>query len=421
MNKSDVIVGLDIGNTKVSALVCEVGASDNLEVIGIGTSPSVGLRKGVITDIEAACDCICEAISRAENMSGCSIGSVTVGMAGTQIVSMNSRGVIAVARPDREITNDDVERVLEAAKVIAIPPDREIIHVLPKEFIIDGCRGIRRPVGMCGIRLEVETHIITGSATSIQNVKKSVLNSDLDIEQTILQPLASSEAVLTIEEKEQGVLMVDIGGGTTDVSIFSEGSILHTAIIPIGGALITNDIALVMRIPIPIAEELKIADGCAITSMVPEGQMCGAVPSDPSGMYTNVNRQEMCSVIEARVLEIISHIKGEMEKAGIEGHLPAGVVITGGTALLPGIAQIIQDEMDMPVRLGIPYGVYGMSNIISSPEFSTVVGLVKLAWADVRSASRGGGGTQRQPRAKSERKPSIFAGIKDIFKDMFSP
>jgi len=418
LNKSDVIVGLDIGNTKISALVCDIGTNDNLEVIGIGTSPSVGLRKGIITDIEAARDCICEAILRAENMSGCSIGSVTVGMAGSQIMSMNSRGVIAVARPDREITSDDVERVLDAAKVIAIPPDREIVHVLPKEFVIDGCRGIRRPTGMCGIKLEVETHIITGSATSIQNVKKSVLKSNLDIEQTILQPLASSEAVVTIEEKEQGVMVVDIGGGTTSVSIFSEGSILHTAIIPIGGSLITSDIALVLRIPIPVAEELKIEDGCAIASMVPEGQLCGAVPSDPSGIYSNISRKELCYVIEARVLEIISQIKKELEKAGIDEHLPAGVVITGGTSLLPGIEYLIQEELQMPVRPGIPYGVYGMSNIISSPEFSSVVGLVKLAWAEMKAANRAA--NPRQPRVRTERRKSMFSGVRDIFKDMFS-
>ena len=420
MNReNDVIVGLDIGSSKIAVLVCEVGENKTLEAIGIGTSPSIGLRRGMITDIDSAAQSISDAILRAENMSGCSIGAATVSLAGANIQAANSKGVIAVTRQDREITKEDVERVLDAAKVIAIPPDREIIHVLPKEFVIDGCRGIRRPVGMSGIRLEVETHIVTGAATSIQNVRKSVSKAGIDIEQMLLQPLASAEAVLNQDEKEQGVVLIDMGSGTTNLAVFSEGSVVHTAVIPIGGSHITNDIAVVMRVPLPIAEELKIGEGVAISSLVQEGSICEFVPSDMGRLYRNLDKNQLAAVIQARLEEIFSHVAAELDKIDTDCNMPASIVLTGGTSGLNSISDLASDYLDLPVRIGTINGIYGMSSIVSSPEFSTVVGLCKVAYADSKYQDKPSGNSNQQKNKAAKGKKQAFGGIRDLFRDMF--
>ncbi|MCR4425737.1 MAG: cell division protein FtsA [Firmicutes bacterium] len=412
MSKRDITVGLDIGTTKICALICERGDSGEPEVIGVGTSVSAGLRRGVVVDIDAAAAAVSDAVARAENMSGCAVVSVTASLSGAHVSSMGSRGVVAVARPDREITSDDVARVLEAARVVAIPPDREVVHVLPKEFIIDGCRGIKKPVGMSGIRLEVDTHIITGSATSIQNVKKSSARAGLEIDHLVLQPVASAEAVLTPSEKELGVLLMDVGGGTTDIAVFVEGSPWHTSVIPVGGKHITNDIALVLRLPVPAAETLKVKRGCALASMVREEEMCGHISGEADIGTAAVPRRELCSIIEARVTQIMEMVRAEVERAGLMGQLPSGVVVTGGAAAMPGFVEAAQQALRLPARLGIPTGVSGLADVVSSPAHAAAVGLVKYSWEE--SAGRG-------HAPASRRQAGFMTGVRQWFRDIFSP
>ncbi len=403
MGKKEIKAGLDIGSSKICVIICEQRDDLSLDVVGIGVSPSAGLRRGVIVDIDSAAAAISDAAARAENMSGCALVSAVASVSGAHAASAYSKGIVAVGRPDREIGQDDVERVLDASKVVAIPPDREVIHVLPREFVIDGCRGIRRPVGMSGIRLEVETCIITGSSTSIQNVRRAAARIGLEIDQLVLQPIAAAEAVLTDSEKDLGALMIDIGGATTDVAFYVDGTLQHTAVIPVGGSHITNDIALVLRLPVGYAEELKVKYGAARADMVEPDEMCG---NDSA-----VSRYKLCQIIEARVYEIMEMVKAEVDAQGFDKQLPAGIVVTGAASLMRGVVEAAQDVLKLPSRLGVPTGVSSMADVVASPAYATALGLVKYAWG--QSAGGSASGSRR-------RSGGFAASVCEWFREIFS-
>ncbi|MDD5712670.1 MAG: cell division protein FtsA [Smithellaceae bacterium] len=370
--KGNVIVGLDIGTTKTCAVVGEI-TEGGLDIIGIGSHPSEGLRKGVVINIDSTVESIRKAVEEAEHMSGCEIGSAYAGIAGGHIKSQNSLGIVAVK--GREVDEDDVARAVEAAKAVAIPQDREIIHSLPQTFIVDDQDGVRDPVGMSGVRLEAKVHIITGASASIQNIVKSVNRVGLDINEIVLEQLAASEAVLSPDEKDLGVVLLDIGGGTTDIAVFSEGSIRHAAVIPVGGNYITSDIATGLRTPALEAEKIKMKYGCAFSQMIPKEEAI-EVPSVGGREPREVSRQILGRIIEARVDEILNLAYKEIIKGGSEDIPPAGVVLTGGTAIMDGIAELAEQVFTAPVRRGRPMGVGGIKDVINSPLYATGVGLV---------------------------------------------
>ncbi len=367
------VVGLDIGTTKICALV-GVPGPEGVDVIGFGTYPSHGLRKGVVVNIEATVDSIKRAVAEAELMAGCEIQSAFVGIAGGHIKGMNSHGVVALK--SREVTEDDIRRVIDAAKAVAIPMDREVIHILPQEFIVDGQDGIKDPRGMSGVRLEVKVHIVTGAVTSAQNLIKCVNKAGLTVDDIVLQQLASSEAVLSPEEKELGVALVDIGGGTTDLAIFHRGSIKHTAVISLAGDHITGDIAIGLRTPIEEAEKLKLKHGCALTSMASAEEMVEVAPVGEGQRPRVVSRQILAEIIEPRVEEILGLVEEEIERAGFRRLIPSGVVLTGGTALMEGMVELATQIFDLPVRRGYPKGIGGLVDIVRTPQYATAVGLV---------------------------------------------
>jgi cell division protein FtsA len=368
-------VGLDIGTTKISCIIADMNGSGELRVVGIGNAPSEGLRRGVVVDLEKTVNSIHRAVEEAERMAGVPVRGVHAGIAGDHIRSINSRGVIAVSRKDNEIGEADVERVVEAAKAIAIPMDREIIHVIPQEFIVDDQDGIKDPVGMSGVRLEAEVHIITGAVTSAKNICRSIQRAGLKVFDLVLEPLASSHAVLGDDERDLGVVLLDIGGGTTDVAVFFEGSIRHTAIVPFGGANVTNDIAIGLRTPIDKAEHIKIQHGCALASLVSSED---TVPVSGVGGRADrhISRHVLASMIEPRMEEIFSLANKEVKKNHFAELLGGGVVLTGGTSLMPGVLELAEQVFEMPVRLGIPQGLGGLSANVADPRFSTGVGLV---------------------------------------------
>jgi cell division protein FtsA len=374
-----ILAGLDIGTTKICVIVAEVDETNQVNIVGVGTVPSEGLRRGIVINLEKTVHSISRAVEKAERMAGVEIKSVYAGIAGDHIRSINSRGVIAVSRKDNEIGPADVARVVDAAKAVAIPADREIIHVIPQEFIVDDQDGIKDPIGMSGIRLEAEIHIITGAVTSAKNICKSIERSGLRVEDLVLEPLASSHAVLGPDERDLGVVLIDIGGGTTDVAVFYEGSIRHTAIIGFGGTSITNDIAIGLRTPIDKAEELKIKHGCALSSMVSEDEkiLVAGVGGRPT---RELSRYVLSSMIEPRLEEICQLALKEVRKNHFADMLSAGVVITGGTALMHGVTELAEQVFEMPVRIGIPTGVSGLVDSVSDPKFSTGVGLILHAF-----------------------------------------
>ncbi len=372
MAKRKVIVGLDIGTTKVCTIIGEL-TGNGIEIIGIGSQTSEGLRKGVVVNIDSTIESIRKAIEEAEIMSGCRIKSVCAGIAGGHIKSFNSYGIVAVK--GSEVEETDVKRAIEAAKAIAMPLDREILHIIPQYYIVDDQDGVKDPIGMSGVRLEVKVHIITGAVTSIQNIVKSVNGVGLEVDDIVLEPLAASEAVLGTDEKELGVALVDIGGGTTDIAVYSEGSIKHTAVLPLGGSYLTNDIAVGLRTPVTEAEKVKIKYGCAFTSLIPQDEMI-EVPSVGGREPRRVSRQVLGGIIEPRMDEILNLVCREIVKSGYEERLAAGVVLTGGTALLQGVTQLSEQIFNMPVRVGTPLGVGGVSDIINSPMYATGVGLI---------------------------------------------
>ena len=373
----DILVGLDVGTTKICTIVAEVVDGKRIDIIGIGTHPSEGLKKGMVVNIESTVNSIKRSIEEAELMAGVDIGSVYTGIAGGHIQGLNSRGVIAVK--DQEVSRSDIERVLEAAKTQAIPQDREILHVLPQEYIVDSQDGIKVPLGMSGVRLEVLVHIITGAVTAAQNIEKSIRQAGLEMAEMILQPLASSEAILTPEEKELGVAVVDIGGGTTDIATFVDGGIRHTAVLPIGGTHFTNDIAIGLRTPRAEAEKIKIRFGCASTDLVKEKEKI-QVPSVGGRPPRQLSRQILAEIIEPRAEEIFSLVAQEIEKMGDEDRIASGVVITGGSSSLSGIIEAGERVLGLPVRIGTPAGIGGLVDVVNAPSFSTGVGLTLYAF-----------------------------------------
>jgi cell division protein FtsA len=370
--KENVVVGLDIGTTKTCTIVGEVKES-GLDIIGVGSHPSEGLRKGVVVNIENTVESIKRAAEEAERISGCEIRSVYVGIAGGHIRGQNSLGIVAVK--GREVNEDDVERAIDAAKAIAIPIDRQILHTLPQYYVVDEQDGIRDPVGMSGVRLEAKVHIVTGAVTSIQNVVKSVNRVGLDINEIVLEQIAYSEAVLSDDEKDLGVALIDIGGGTTDIAIFSEGSIKHTAILPVGGNYVTSDIATGLRTPMAEAEKIKIRYGCAYLPMIPKDEAI-EVPSVGGREPREVSRQILGRIIEPRMEEILMMAYKEITKSGCEDILAAGVVLTGGTSILEGVPELAEQIFNMPVRRGCPIGIGGLTDVVNSPLYATGVGLV---------------------------------------------
>ncbi|MCK5553063.1 MAG: cell division protein FtsA [Deltaproteobacteria bacterium] len=367
-----LLVGLDIGTTKICAIVGEV-QNGLVNIIGIGSNPSRGLRKGVVVNIEGTVQSIRKAIEEAELMAGCQIDSVFAGIAGGHIRGINSHGVIAVK--NREIVDNDIKRVIDAASAIAIPMDREVIHVLPQEYIVDDQDGIRDPIGMCGVRLEGKVHIVTGAVTSAQNIIRCANRAGLNVNDIVLEQLGCSEAVLSSEEKELGAGVVDIGGGTTDLVIFSNGSIKHTSVLSLAGNHITSDISLGLRTPAEEAEKLKKRYGCALVSMVKKEEMI-EVPSVGGRKPRTLSRQTLAEIIEPRVEEILTLVQAEIVRSGYANLIGSGIVLTGGTAIMEGMPEIAEQVFDLPVRRGYPVGISGLADLVNSPIFATGVGLV---------------------------------------------
>jgi cell division protein FtsA len=376
----NLIVGLDIGTTKICCIVGNM-TEEGLEVVGIGTSPSKGLRKGVVINIESTVAAIQKAIREAELMAGCEIKSVFAGIAGGHIKGLNSQGVIAIK--NREVTSEDLQRVIDAAKAIAIPMDREVMHILPQEFIIDDQDGIREPLGMSGVRLEAKVHIVTGAVASAQNIIKSCNRAGADVADIVLEQLASSEAVLSSDEKELGVALVDIGGGTSDIAIFSEGAIKHTSVLSIGGDHLTNDIAVGLRTPMAEAEKIKQSYGCCLTSMVGKDETI-EVPSVGGREARILSRQLLAEILEPRVEEIFSLVNREIIKSGYGDLIASGVVITGGSAILPGMPELAEQVFNLPVRRGNPLDIGGLTDVVNSPIYATGVGLVKYGSQNIK-------------------------------------
>ncbi|MDP3425882.1 MAG: cell division protein FtsA [Humidesulfovibrio sp.] len=387
MAKSDIIVGLDIGTTKICAVVGEAKDDGVVDIIGIGTSPSTGLRRGVVVNIEQTVQSIKKALEEAELMAGCEIHSVYAGIAGSHIKGFNSHGVIAVK--GGEVTQKDVDRVIEAAKAVAIPLDREVIHTLPQEFIVDDQRGIADPLGMAGVRLEVKVHIVTGAVTSAQNIVRSCHRSGLDVADIVLESLASSKAVLSAEEREIGVCLVDLGGGTTDIAIFSKDSIKHTAVLALGGNNLTNDIAFGLRTPMVAAEKIKIDHGCALAELVKVDEGI-EVPSVGGRDSRAMSKRVLAEICEPRCEEILALVDQELIKSGYKNQIAAGVVLTGGTSLIHGMQDLAEQVFDLPVRIGYPEYVGGLHDMVNNPKYATAVGLL-LYGAENRVVKSGGG------------------------------
>ena len=372
LKQDEIIVGLDIGTTKIAAIVGEV-TEDGIDIIGVGTAPSKGLRKGVVVNIDATVQSIQKAILEAENMAGCEISTVYAGISGGHIRGLNSHGVVAVK--DKEIRDHDIARVIEAAKAMAIPMDREVLHVLPQQYIIDDQDGIRDPLGMAGVRLEAKVHIVTTAVTSAQNVVKCANRCGLQVADIVLEPMASAEAVIEDDEKELGVALVDIGGGTADIAVFVDGAIVHTAVLPLGGSHITNDIAVGLRTPLESAEKIKKKYGCALPSMI-EGNDRMEVPSVGGREPRVLSRRVLVSIVEPRVEEIFEHIRVEIQRSGFYNALAAGVVLTGGVISMDGVPELAEDVLGIPARRGFPRGVGGLIDVVRAPDYSTGVGLV---------------------------------------------
>src|SRR3989338_2754354 len=380
--KAELIVGLDIGTTKICAIVGEI-ADNGINIVGVGTSPSHGLRKGVVINIESTVESIRKAIEEAELTAGCEISSIYCCIAGGHIKGFNSHGIVAVK--DKEVKKADIQRVVDAAKAVAIPLDREVIHIIPQEYIIDDQDGIKEPLGMSGVRLEAKVHIVTAAVSSAQNIIKCANRAGLNVVDIVLQQLASSEAVLSPDERDLGVAMVDIGGGTTDIAVFSEGSIVHTAVLSLGGNHLTNDIAVGLRTPTAEAEIIKCKYGCALSSLVDSAETI-EVPSVGGRKPRVVSRKVLTEIIEPRVEEIFALIQREIVKSGYEDLLASGIVITGGSTLLEGMPELAEYIFDLPVKRGVPHGIGGLTDVVNSPIYSTGVGLALYGAKNQRSA-----------------------------------
>ncbi|MGI9323263.1 MAG: cell division protein FtsA [Pseudomonadales bacterium] len=371
---SRMIVGLDIGTSKVVAIVAEIGEGGMVEIVGLGSHPSRGLKKGVVVNIESTVQSIQRAVEEAELMAGCQVHSVYVGMAGSHIRSLNSHGIVAIR--DKEVFQPDVDRVIDAAQAVAIPADQKILHILPQEFVIDMQEGIKEPLGMSGVRLEAKVHLVTCAVNAAQNIEKCIRRCGLEVEEIILEQLASGYAVLTDDEKELGVCLVDIGGGTADIAVFTEGAIRHTAVIPIAGDQVTNDIAMALRTPTKDAEEIKIKYACALASLAGENETI-KVPSAGDRADRELSRQALAEVVEPRYDELFTLIQAELRRSGCEKLIAAGIVLTGGTAKMEGAVDLAEEIFHAPVSLGKPQNVMGLADIVRNPIYSTAVGLLQ--------------------------------------------
>lgn len=413
MSKKDFVVGLDIGTTKICCIVGEIVdnaslAGPSIDIIGIGSAPSTGLRKGVVINIDATVENISKAVEEAELMAGVEISTVYTGIAGGHIKSFNSSGIVAVK--DREINEQDVARVIDAAKAVAIPLDREVIHIIPQEYQIDEQEGIRDPIGMTGIRLEAKVHIVTGAVSSAQNLIKCANRAGLNVAEICLEPIASAEAVLCEDEKDLGVVLIDIGGGTSDIAIFKEGAIVHTSVLALGGNHITNDVALGLRTPQPEAERIKVAHGCALSSLVMADDMI-EVPGVGGRKSRMVSRKLLAEIIEPRVEEMFSLIHREVMKSGYQDLLSGGVVITGGATLLEGMPEIAEMVFEMPVKRGVPQGIGGLRDVVNSPKYATAVGLLKYGSRNRQKSKF----TIREKNIYDKVRGSMRTWIKDLF------
>ena len=369
----NMIVGLDIGTSKVVAIVGQSSADGTMEIVGIGSQPSRGMKKGVVVDIEATVRSIQRAVEEAELMAGCHIHTVYAGIAGSHVRSLNSHGIVAIR--DREVAQADIDRVIDAAQAVAIPADQKTLHVLPQEYVVDNQEGVREPIGMSGVRLEAKVHLVTCAVNAAQNIEKCVRRCNLEVDDIILEQLASAHAVLTEDERELGVCIVDIGGGTTDIAIFTEGAIRHTANIPIAGDQVTNDIAMALRTPKQHADEIKIKYACALT------QLAGAdetikVPSVGDRPPRTLSRQNLAEVVEPRYDELFTLIQAELRRSGFEDLIPGGIVLTGGSSKIEGAVDLAEEIFHMPVRLGSPQGISGLTDVVRNPIYSTAVGLL---------------------------------------------
>ena len=368
-----MIVGLDIGTSKVVALVGEVGEDGTIEIVGIGTHPSRGLKKGVVVNIESTVQSIQRAIEEAQLMAGCRIHSAFVGVAGNHIRSLNSHGIVAIR--DREVSSADLERVLDAAQAVAIPADQRVLHTLPQDYVIDNQEGVREPLGMSGVRLEAKVHVVTCAVNAAQNIEKCVRRCGLEVDDIILEQLASAYSVLTDDEKELGVCLVDIGGGTTDIAIFTEGAIRHTAVIPIAGDQVTNDIAVAFRTPTQSAEDIKIKHACCLKYLTrPDERIDVASVGDRAAR--SFSRYDLAEVVEPRYAEFFEFAQKELQRSGFENLIAAGAVLTGGSARMEGVAELAEDVFHMPVRVGLPHDVTGLQELVRNPAYSTAVGLL---------------------------------------------
>jgi cell division protein FtsA len=368
-----MIVGLDIGTSKVVAIVAEISPEGEVEIIGIGSHPSRGLKKGVVVNIESTVQSIQRAVEEAELMAGCQIHAVYAGIAGSHIRSLNSHGIVAIR--DREVFQPDIERVIDAAQAVAIPADQKILHILPQEYVIDTQEGVKEPLGMSGVRLEAKVHLVTCAVNAAQNIEKCIRRCGLEVQDVILEQLASGYAVLTDDEKDLGVCLVDIGGGTTDIAVFTDGAIRHTAVIPIAGDQVTNDIAMALRTPTTNAEEIKIKYACALASMAGENETI-KVPSVGDRVDRDLSRQALAEVVEPRYDELFTLIQAELRRSGFEDLIAAGIVLTGGTSKMEGVVELAEEIFHMPVSIGKPKGVTGLTDIIRNPIYSTAVGLL---------------------------------------------
>jgi cell division protein FtsA len=403
MNK---IVALDIGTNKVAAIIANVNERDELEIIGIGTHQSRGLKKGVVVNIDSTVQSIQRAIEEAQLMAGCSVESVYAGIAGSHIRSLNSHGIVAIR--DREVFSQDIDRVIDAAKAMAIPADQKILHVLPQEFIIDTQEGVKQPLGMSGVRLEAKVHMVTCAVNAAQNIEKCIERCGLGVNGVILEQLASSYSVLSDDERDLGVCIVDIGGGTTDIAIFTDGAIRHTAVIPIAGDQVTNDIAMALRTPTQNAEDIKIRYACALTQLAKADEVI-KVPGVGEKPERELSRQTLAEVVEPRYDELFRLVQAELRRSGFEDLIASGIVLTGGGAKMEGLIELAEEIFHMPVSLGAPRNVAGLKDIVRNPVFATSVGLLQYGLDQEKEL----------PSKRSGRKSSMLARVKSFFRENF--
>ena len=408
-SQNRIIVGLDIGTSKVVALVAEVDADGQIEIIGMGSHPSRGMKKGVVVNIESTVQSVQRAIEEAELMAGCQIDSVYVGIAGSHVRSLNSHGIVAIK--DGEVIEADLERVLDAAQAVAIPADQKILHILPQEYVIDNQEGIREPLGMSGVRLEAKVHLVTCAVNAAQNIEKCIKRCGLSVDEVILEQVASSYSVLTDDERELGVCMVDIGGGTSDIAIFTEGSIRYTGVIPIAGDQVTNDIAMALRTPTQYAEEIKIKYACALTQLASADETI-KVPSVGDRPPRDLSRQSLAEVVEPRYDELFTLVQAELRRSGFEDLIPAGIVLTGGTSKMEGVVELAEEIFNMPVRIGAPSRVKGLTDIVRNPIYSTAVGLLEYGAVHSRQSNA-------RSRSAQSNGPGMFTKMKDWIQSNF--